>query len=95
MTDGWMASPMQWTMDLGNPGDGEAQGGLPCCGPQGSKESHTTWQLNNNNNAYGPLVQNLGNINTVLMQLQHIVTIKTAPQTLPSAVNLTLSLSGY
>ena len=31
-------------------GDGEGQGGLACCSPQGHKESDTTKQLNNNNN---------------------------------------------
>ena len=55
------------------PGDGEGQGGLPCCGPRGSKESDKTWQPNNNNNAYGALVLNLRHGNTVLMQLQHVL----------------------
>ena len=27
------------------PGDGEGQGSLACCSPQGCKESDTTWQL--------------------------------------------------
>jgi len=31
------------------PGDGEGQGSLACCIPQGHKESDTTEQLNNNN----------------------------------------------
>ena len=31
------------------PGDGEGQGGLVSCSPQGHKESDTTGQLNNNN----------------------------------------------
>ena len=30
------------------PGDGEGQGSLVCCSPQGLKESDTTEQLNNN-----------------------------------------------
>ena len=30
------------------PGDGEGQGGLVCCSPQGRKESATTEWLNNN-----------------------------------------------
>lgn len=38
--------------------DGEAQEEPAVLCPQGSKESHTTWQLNNNNNA-GLLVQTL------------------------------------
>ena len=29
-------------------GDGEGQGSLVCCSPQGHKESDTTEQLNNN-----------------------------------------------
>ena len=29
-------------------GDGEGQGGLVCCSPQGCKESDTTGRLNNN-----------------------------------------------
>ena len=32
------------------PGDREGQGSLVCCSPQGCKESHTTEQLNKNNN---------------------------------------------
>ena len=31
------------------PGDGEGQGGLACCSPQGCKESDTTEGLNSNN----------------------------------------------
>ena len=31
------------------PGDGEGQGCLSCCSPQGCKESDTTERLNNNN----------------------------------------------
>ena len=31
------------------PGDGEGQGGLPCCSPWGCKESDMTWWLDNNN----------------------------------------------
>ena len=34
--------------------DGEGQGGLACCSPQGHKESDTTWQLNNSNNTSYP-----------------------------------------
>ena len=30
-------------------GDGEGQGSLVCCSPQGHKESHMTEQLNNSN----------------------------------------------
>ena len=30
------------------PGDGEGQGDLMCCRPQGHEESNTTGQLNNN-----------------------------------------------
>ena len=30
------------------PGDGEGQGSLECCSPQGCKESDTTERLNNN-----------------------------------------------
>ena len=30
-----------------NPGNGEGQGGLVCCGPWGCEESDTTWQLKN------------------------------------------------
>ena len=30
------------------PGDGKAQGSLPCCSPWGGKESDTTERLNNN-----------------------------------------------
>ena len=45
--DGWMASPIQWTYELGQtPGDGEGQGGLACCSPWDCKESDTTWRLN-------------------------------------------------
>ena len=29
------------------PGDGEGQGRLMCCSPQGLEESNRTWQLNN------------------------------------------------
>ena len=35
--------------NLGNPADGEGQGGLACNSPWGRKESDTTGQLNNNN----------------------------------------------
>ena len=31
------------------PGDGEGQGSLVCCSPQGHKESDTTGQLSNSN----------------------------------------------
>ena len=34
-------------------GDGEGQGSLGCCGPQGCKESDTTEQLKNKTNARG------------------------------------------
>ena len=34
-------------MNLGNPGDGEGQGGLACYSPWGRKASDTTGQLNN------------------------------------------------
>ena len=40
-----MASLMRWT----TLGDGEGQGGLPCCSPWGRKESDMTRQPNNNN----------------------------------------------
>ena len=30
------------------PGDGEGQGSLECCNPQGSKELDTTYRLNKN-----------------------------------------------
>ena len=30
------------------PGDDEGQGSLACCSPWGSKESDSTWPLNNN-----------------------------------------------
>ena len=44
--DGWMASPIQWTYELGQTlGDGEGQGGLACCSPGDHKEADTTWQL--------------------------------------------------
>ena len=33
-------------------GDGEGQGGLPCCSPWGHKESDMTEQLNNNKNSF-------------------------------------------
>ena len=33
------------------PGDSEGQGSLVCCNSWGQKESDTTWQLKNNNNA--------------------------------------------
>ena len=33
------------------PGDGEGQGSLACCNPQGHKESDITERLNNNNTA--------------------------------------------
>ena len=37
-----------------DPGDGEGQGRLACCNPQGCKKSDTTERLNNNNNSdYG------------------------------------------
>ena len=39
--DGWMASPTQWTLGVGN-----GQGGLTCCSSWGHKESYTTKQLN-------------------------------------------------
>ena len=39
--DGWMASPTQWTL-----GVGDGHGGLECCSPQGHKESDTTERLN-------------------------------------------------
>ena len=42
--DGWMASPIQWTYELGQTlGDGEGQGGLACCSPRDHKEADTTW----------------------------------------------------
>ena len=34
-------------------GDGEEQGSLECCSPQGCKESNMTERLNNNNCGYG------------------------------------------
>ena len=34
------------------PRDGEGQGSLACCSPWGRKESDTTEQLNNNNDAW-------------------------------------------
>ena len=37
-------------------GDGEGQGGLAYCSPWGSKESNTTWRLNNSNNCNFSLV---------------------------------------
>ena len=40
--DGWMASLTQWTCVWVNPGVGDGQGGLACCGPWGRKESNTT-----------------------------------------------------
>ena len=35
------------------PEDSEGQGSLACCSPWGRKESDTTEQLNNNNDAWG------------------------------------------
>ena len=37
------------------PGDGEAQGSLACCSPQGRKELDTTERLNSNNLHEGSL----------------------------------------
>ena len=37
-------------VNLGKLGDGEGQGGLVCCSPQGCKESDTSGRLNNINN---------------------------------------------
>ena len=34
------------------PGDSEGQGSLACCTPQGCRESGTTWQLDNNKDAF-------------------------------------------
>ena len=43
-----MASPMQWH-ELGRAlGDGEGQGSLVLCSPQGRKESDTTGEQNKN-----------------------------------------------
>ena len=53
--DGWLASPTQWTWVRANPGDGEGQGSLGCCSPQGCKESGTTERLNNNLWDFGDL----------------------------------------
>ena len=41
-----MASPTQWTWVWVNPGAGDGQGGLACCGSWGHKESDTTELLN-------------------------------------------------
>ena len=38
-------------------GDGEGQGSLACCSPQGRKESDMTERLNNNNKKHGGLCQ--------------------------------------
>ena len=48
--DGWMASPIQWTLTWTNSSD--RQGGLACSGPLGCKESDTTWQLDNKDMFY-------------------------------------------
>ena len=81
-------------MDVGKPRemvrDREA-----CRAGDGAAESHSTWQLNNNNSVYGALAQNLRDVNTVLMPLPHVVPVKPAPETLPSTVNSALSSSGY
>ena len=42
---GWMASPVGWLNEHEfeqTPGDGEGQGNLACCSPQGLKESNMT-----------------------------------------------------
>ena len=46
--DGWMASHPTDSMDmsLSKLGDGDGQGGLACCGPQGCKELDMTEWLN-------------------------------------------------
>ena len=43
-----MASLTQWTLFEKIPEDGEEQGSLVYCSPQGHKESDMTEQLNNN-----------------------------------------------
>ena len=40
-----------------SPGDAEGQGSLGCCSPWGCKESDTTEQLDNNNNAASLVAQ--------------------------------------
>ena len=40
--------------------DGEGQGSLACCSPWGHKESVTTWQLNQPNRPYDPVILFLG-----------------------------------
>ena len=42
----WMASPTRWHEFEQDPGVGEGQRSLACCGPWGRKESDTTEQLN-------------------------------------------------
>ena len=47
MTDGWMASPTQWTESEQTLGESEGQGSLACCSPWDCKELDMTEQLNN------------------------------------------------
>ena len=49
MTDGWMASPTQWTESEQTLGESEGQGSLACCSPWDCKELDMTEQLNKNN----------------------------------------------
>ena len=44
-----MASPLDGDEFEQALGDGQGQGGLACCSPQGQQETNTAEQLNNNN----------------------------------------------
>ena len=47
-----MASLTQWTGFEQSPGDGEEQGSMACCSPQGLKELDMTEQLDNTNKRF-------------------------------------------
>ena len=54
-------------------GDGEGQGGLPCCRTWGRKESDRTWPLNNNSNIHpGNIIEHITYYCCWLIQLSTV-----------------------